>query len=122
MRRLVITICPREPGRIALAIERGGPIVRMGAAEMTGYLERLIGQRDLTDRVTLRQGCAGGCSGTGPNVSVTLHAMPRPGERPDHVAIGWRTYVASLATLPCLASVIDDNLDDMRTRRTRSAR
>ena len=41
---------------------------------------------------------------------MTFHALPRPGERPDHVALGWRTYVYSLAELECLAAIVDDNL------------
>ena len=36
--------------------------------------------------------------------------MPAPGERPDNVAIGWRTYVGSLAEAPSLQAIIDENL------------
>lgn len=111
-RRLVITICPREPGRVTLSLERGGPPVRLGAAEIARHLDALIARRDLAARVQVQQGCAGGCAGSGPNVSVTFYAMPPPGEKPDHVALGWRTYVESLATLPYLAKLIDENLDD----------
>jgi hypothetical protein len=46
----------------------------------------------------------------GPNVTVTKYPAPRAGERPDHVAVGWKTYVASLGSLDCLAQVIDDNI------------
>ena len=46
----------------------------------------------------------------GPNVTVTIYPPVRPGAKPDHVSIGWKSYVASLATLDCLARVIDDNL------------
>ena len=37
-----------------------------------------------------------------------------PGQRADEVAIGWKTYVYSLATLDCLARVIEENLDGPR--------
>jgi len=57
---------------------------------------------------------AGGCSGPGPNVSVEIFPMPRPGERPDHVAVGWKTYVYSIGSIECLATVIDENLGRVR--------
>jgi hypothetical protein len=72
-------------------------------------LEALIERRGGADLMRLREACAGGCAGSSLNVSVTLHALPPPGKHPGHVAIGWRTYVSSLATLPCLAAVIDDH-------------
>jgi len=55
---------------------------------------------------------------------VTIHPATPPGQRPDHVAIGWKTYVYSLPALDCLATVIDENLDEprRRTRRRRRAR
>jgi len=73
-----------------------------------------VAERGLADRVRLREGCAGGCSGPGPNVSVEIFPMPRPGERPDHVAVGWKTYVYSIGSLECLATVIDENLGRVR--------
>ena len=57
-----------------------------------------------------REGCAGGCSADGPNVSVEIFPVPAPGERPDNVAVGWKTYVYSLASLDCLATIIEENL------------
>ena len=45
-------------------------------------------------------------------MGVTFHLLPRPGERPDHVALGWKTYVYSLASLKSLATIVDDNLVD----------
>ena len=57
-----------------------------------------------------------GCSGAGPNVSVEMFPLTRPGAREDHVAVGWKTYVYSLGTLDCLAAVIDDNLGRSRRR------
>jgi len=60
--------------------------------------------------VRFREGCAGGCSADGPNVSVEIFPVPAPGERPDNVAVGWKTYVYSLASLDCLATVIEENL------------
>jgi hypothetical protein len=111
-RRLVITVCPREAGTIALAVTRGGPRERMDAAGIARRLEALIAERGLADRIRVQHGCAGGCAGAGPNVSVAFYAMPAPGEQPDNVAIGWKTYVASLDTLDCVARMIDDNLSD----------
>jgi hypothetical protein len=109
-RRLVITVCPREPGVVALPVARGGRAVRLNAAAIVRHLTELVAGRGLGERVRLREGCAGGCSGPGPNVSVEIFPMTRPGERPDHVAIGWKTYVYSLASLDCLATVIEENL------------
>ena len=123
-RRLLITVCPRECGVVSLRVDRGRRAERLGAVAIAARLEAVIKRRGLESRVEVQQACAGGCRGDGPNVSVTLYPMPRPGERPDHVATGWRTYVGSLDTLPCLASVIDENLDDARSRKRpdRSAR
>ena len=46
----------------------------------------------------------------GPNVDVRIYPISSPGAKPDTVAIDWKTYVYSLASLDCLASVIEDNL------------
>ena len=113
-RRLVITVCPRERGAVALPITRGRKAVRLDAAAILRQLEQLVDERRLADRVRLREACAGGCSGTGPNVSVEIFPMTRPGERPDHVAVGWKTYVYSIGSLDCLATVIDENLGRLR--------
>ena len=67
-------------------------------------------ERRLDGYVNVCEGCAGGCSHAGPNVGVTMYPVPWPGEKPDHVAIGWKTYVYSLASLDCLATIIDENL------------
>ncbi|HEU5321894.1 MAG TPA: hypothetical protein VFX28_13895, partial [Methylomirabilota bacterium] len=109
-RRLVVTVCPRERGTVRLPVERGGPPVRMDAARLRAHLQALVARRGLADVVELREGCAGGCAGPGPNVDVAIHAAPRPGERADRVAVGWRTYVYALPTLDCLARVVEDNL------------
>ncbi|MGH7353041.1 MAG: hypothetical protein ACRELS_00480 [Candidatus Rokuibacteriota bacterium] len=109
-RRLVISICPREPGRVVLAVERGGRARRLNAVGVARELTALVERRGLAERVTIREACAGGCGGPGPNVSLTIHPVPAPGERGDGVAIGWRSYVAALASLDCLARVIDENL------------
>jgi hypothetical protein len=60
----------------------------------------------------VRDACAGGCAGRGPNVSVAMYSLPAAGERADQVAVAWKTYVYSLPTLDCLARVIEDNLDE----------
>jgi hypothetical protein len=56
---------------------------------------------------------------------VTIYPMARPGERADEIAVGWKTYVYTLATLTCLTQVIEENLDaplaPTRRRRARSA-
>lgn len=120
-RRLVVTVCPREPGVVTLPIAHGGRAVKLNAAAITHHLQKLVAARGLAERVRVRDGCAGGCSGSGPNVSVEILPLTRPGEREDHVAIGWKTYVYSLASLDCLAAVIDDNLGRARVRASRSA-
>jgi hypothetical protein len=109
-RRLTISVCPRESGEVALSVERGGRVRRLDAAGVLDALRELVAERQLEDRVTFREGCAGGCGRPGPNVDVTIHLAPRPGQKPDHVALGWKTYVYSLASLDCLATVIDENL------------
>jgi len=109
-RRLVITVCPRECGVAALPVERGGPVRRLDAPAIMRALHDLVRRRRLRDRVQIREGCAGGCGRSGPNVGVTLYPVPPPGERQDAVAVGWRTYVGMLTTLDCLSRVIDDNL------------
>jgi hypothetical protein len=113
-RRLVITVCPREPGVVTLPIARGGRAVRLSAAAILRHLRELVAERGLAERVRLREGCAGGCSGPGPNVSVEIFPLTRPGEREDHVAVDWKTYVYSLASLECLAVVVEENLGRSR--------
>jgi hypothetical protein len=124
VRRLVVTVCLRELGEVVLPVERGGRKRRLDARAVLAELERLIARRGLETRVELREGCAGGCGNDGPNVDVTILPVTAPGARPDHVAVGWKSYVYSLATLDCLATVIDENLDGRRarTRRTRPGR
>jgi hypothetical protein len=108
--RLVITVCPPERGVVCLPVRAGGPARRLDAPAILGHLQRLVSARRLDDQVRLQAACAGGCTGTGPNVSVTIYAGARPGQRPDHVAVGWKTYVYSIATLDSLAAILDDNL------------
>ena len=120
-RRLVVTVCQGERGVVVLPVERGGRAARLDAAAVLAALRALVSRRGLDDRVTIRDGCAGGCHGSGPNVDVRVYAAPRPGERPDHVAVGWKSYVYSLPTLPSLADVIDEHLPGRR-RATRGAR
>jgi hypothetical protein len=122
MRRLVVTVCPREPGVVELPLERGGRARRLDAAGVLAALERIVARRGLGARVELRQSCAGGCGSEGPNVDVTIYPATPEGARPDHVAIGWKTYVYSLPALDCLATIIDENLDAPRAPATRKRR
>ena len=115
-RRLVVTVCPREPGVVVLPVGRGGRAARLDAVAILDRLSALAAARKLGDRVRFREGCAGGCSSAGPNVSVDIFPVTPPGERPDHVAIGWKTYVYSLPTLDCLATILDENLRAARRR------
>lgn len=110
-RRLVINVCPRELGAVVLAVRRGERRRRLDATAVASGLEALARERGLADAVRVREACAGGCALEGPNVSLTVHPPLRPGERPDHVAIAWRSYVASLTGLDCLARILDDNLE-----------
>ena len=125
-RRLVITVCYREPGVVVLPVEHGDRACRLDARAIVTQLLALAERQGLADRVRVREGCAGGCSGAGPNVSVAIHPLPAPGERSDQIAVGWKTYVYSLPALDCLARVIDENLDEPRAsprrRRARSGR
>src|SRR2546430_17072133 len=81
-RRLVVTICPREPGVVTLPVERGGRAMRLGAVAILKTLRALVDARGLADRVRFREGCAGGCSADGANVSGGVFPLPAPGERP----------------------------------------
>jgi hypothetical protein len=113
-RRLVISVCPREPGVVVLPLEQGTRRCRLDARTIGARLQDLAGRLGLSDRVRVREACAGGCSGSGPNVSVSIYPMPAAGERGDQVAVGWKTYVYSLPSLDCLARIIDENLDEPR--------
>jgi len=114
-RRLVITVCPREAGTVRLPVTRGVRAQQLDARAVLRELVALVDARGLASHVRVREGCAGGCSGRGPNVNVDILAAARDG-RPDSVAIDWKTYVYSLPTLACLADVIDENLGAAGTR------
>ena len=109
-RRLVITVCLRESGVVVLPLERGGRRRRLDAAAVVRSLRDLVAASGYDALVSVREGCAGGCARMGPNVDVRIFPIAPPGAKPDTVAIDWRTYVYSLASLDCLASVIEDNL------------
>jgi hypothetical protein len=109
-RRIVITVCPLEPGLVTLPLIRGGPRRRLGARAIARHLAALAADRGLADFVQVRNGCAGGCWLKGPNVSVAIYPATSPGERPDHVAVAWKTYVASLADLDALETILEENL------------
>jgi hypothetical protein len=91
-------------------VNRGGRKRRLDAAGIAQALRDLVTARQLDGLVSVREGCAGGCSRAGPNVDVTIHAVTPPGAKPDHVAIGRKTYVYSLDSLDCVATIIDANL------------
>jgi hypothetical protein len=118
-RRLVITVCPREPGVVALPVERGARARRFDAVGLAAQLDALVATRGLGDLVSVRRACAGGCSLRGPNVSVALYPAPHPGEKVDQVAIGWRTYVGVLEAVDCVAAILDDNVSDGGVRAPR---
>jgi hypothetical protein len=109
-RRLLICVCSREGGTVRLRLERGSRVRRLDARAVARHLETLVERRGLSDAVQVRDACAGGCGMRGPNVTVIVYPPTRPGEKPDHVSIGRRTYVGSLDGLDCLARVIDENL------------
>jgi len=112
-----VTVCPRERGVVVLPLERAGRRVRLDAAGVLSALRALVAARRLAERVEVREGCAGGCWGAGPNVDVRIYSATGQGERDDHVALGWKTYVYSLPTLASLADVIDENLPGARATR-----
>ena len=119
-RRLVITVCPRERGVVTLPRERGERAQPLDAEAVAAGLERGIATRGLVDRVIVRRACAGGCLLAGPNVSVVTYPLAPPGEKPDHVAVAWKSYVGSLQTLRCVADVLDDNISATAARRGRT--
>lgn len=109
-RRLVISVCRRECGIVVIPVERGGRRRRLDASAILKHLDALVTERGLAEHVEVREACAGGCRFLGPNVSVSIYPPRRPGEREDHIAVAWKTYVGSLKTLKCLARIIDDSL------------
>jgi hypothetical protein len=109
-RRIVVTVCPRETGLVALAVHPGEPAELLDAPAIAQCLRHLVAERRLEDRVAVHEACAGGCGRAGPNVGVSIYAVPPPGHKPDHVAIRWKTYVYSLASLDSLTAIIDENL------------
>lgn len=118
MKRLLeITVCPREAGSVALAVERGRRPRRMDARAITERLKDLIERRGLAGTVWLREECAGGCDRAGPNLNVDVFLKAPPGAEQDHVAVEGRSYVYSLASLSCLAQIIDQNLRPARPSR-----
>jgi hypothetical protein len=115
-RLLVITVCLREAGTVRLPAAPGEPHRRLDARAILDTLRTLIRERGVEDRVSVREGCAGGCYGRGPNVSVEIHASAPQGHRQDRVAIDWKTYVYSIGALPSLAAIIEENLPTPLTR------
>jgi hypothetical protein len=109
-RRIVVTVCPREAGVVALAVRRGEPAELLDAPAIAQWLRHLVAERKLEGSVGVHEACAGGCGRAGPNIGVSVYAVPPPGRKPDNVAIRWKTYVYSLASLDCLAAIIDENL------------
>lgn len=99
---------------VTLPLTRGGRRRRLGARAIARHLADLAAERGLSDVVEVRAGCAGGCWLRGPNVSVAIYPATPPGERPDHVAIAWKTYVATLADLDSLATILEENLEGVR--------
>ena len=93
-----------------LPVERGGRRRRLDAAGVVHSLRDLVAAGGHDALVSVREGCAGGCARTGPTVDVRIYPVSAPGAKPDTVAIDSKTYVYSLASLDCLASVIEDNL------------
>ena len=110
LRRLVISVCPRELGVVVLAVERGQRRRRLDARGVRQELEGLIARRGLGHLVSVHEACVGGCHGEGPNVGVTIYRVALPGEQESHVAIGWRNYVYLIDELDCLATIVDENL------------
>jgi hypothetical protein len=108
--RIVITVCPRETGLAALAVRRGEPAELLDAPAIAQWLRHLAAERRLESHVAVHEGCAGGCGRAGPNIGVSIYAVPPPGRKPDHVAIRWKTYVYSLSSVDSLEAIIDDNL------------
>jgi hypothetical protein len=111
-RRLVVTVCRHERGTVVLPVERGGRRRRLDADAARRELEALIARRGLGTFVSVREACAGGCASRGPNIGVTMYPVSPAGEPPSHVAVGWKTYVYSIGSLDCLATIIDENRAD----------
>ena len=95
---------------VTLPLRRRERRRRLGARAIARHLAELAAERGVSDVVEVRSGCAGGCWLKGPNVSVIIYPVTPPGERPDHVAIAWKSYVASLDELDCLATILEENL------------
>src|SRR5205085_1195471 len=109
-RRIVAQAQRHLPGVVAVPLERGERVRRLDHDAAVAALETAIAARGLGERVTVRRACVGGCYLGGPNVGVVAYPLTPPGEKPDHVAVAWKTYVGSLETLRCLGDVLDDNI------------
>src|SRR3989442_1216605 len=55
VRRLVVTVCLREPGVVLLPVERGGRARRLDAAAVLAELERVAARRGLGGHVQFRE-------------------------------------------------------------------
>ncbi len=92
---------------MVLPLRRGGRRFRLDAPAVARHLAALAMERGVANLVEIREACAGGCALAGPNVTVTIYPLTPPGERPNHVAIAWKTYVGSLAHLDALSTILD---------------
>src|SRR2546430_9740279 len=98
MRRLVVTVCPRERGAVVLPLERGGRAARLDAAGVLAPLRALVARRGVDDRGHLRDGRAGGCWAAGPHLDGRRFAAAKPRRRPPPPAPGLETHAYSPPT------------------------
>ena len=116
-RRLIITVCLKESGTVVLPVEPGAARKRLDASAILRELQNLVARRQLDAVVLVREGCAGGCHRRGPNVSLTLHALPAPGERPDNIEYwGYLGVIAARKGDAASATAVSDGLGRLTGR------
>jgi hypothetical protein len=89
---------------VTLAPQRGAPRKRLDARAILRELQALVARRNLDGAVLVREGCAGGCQGRGPNVSLTFHTRPAPGVPTTSPSAGEPTWARSPECPPCKPS------------------
>ena len=109
-RRLVVTVCPREPGVVTLPIARGRRAEKLNATAIAHQLRQIVAERGLADACACARVRRRLLEARAQRVGRDLPDDSPGRAREDHVAVGWKTCAYSLGTLDCLAAVLDDNL------------
>ena len=100
-RRLVITVCPRELGVVTLPVARGGRAVKLSAAAILRHLAELVTERGSPSACGCARAAPAAARDPVPTYRSRSFRSRAPASAMDHVAVAWKTYVYSLASLEC---------------------